>query len=413
MKLLYIDCGMGAAGDMLSAALYELLPDKAAFLRKLNSLGLPGVEYIPEKSVKCGITGTHFRVNVLGEEECCHCHDHDHGHDHHDHGHDHHHHHDHGHEHHHHHDHGTMASIRARVHGMPIPVMTKLDIMGVYSEIAQAESHVHGVSVDQIHFHEVGSLDALADITAVCLMLRELDVEKIVCSPIHVGSGTVRCAHGILPVPAPATAHILRDVPIYGGAISGELCTPTGAALLKHFVTEFGDMPVMKVSAIGYGMGKKDFPRANCVRCLLGSTEEAGEEVLELSCNIDDMTGEALGFALEQLLKGGALEAFTTGVGMKKSRPGVVLTVLCREVDREKLVGLMLKHTTTLGIREQRCRRHTLSRHTETVATPWGTVRKKVSTGYGVERSKYEHDDLAAIAEKTGMSLAQILRQLP
>ena len=407
MKLLYIDCGMGAAGDMLSAALYELLPNKAAFLEKLNSLGIPGVEFVPEKSVKCGITGTHFRVNIHGDEEECHCHDH------HDHDHSHHHHHDHDHGHHHHHSHGSMASIRSSVNAMPIPVMAKLDIMGVYSEIAEAESHVHGVSVSEIHFHEVGSLDALADITAVCLMLRELDVDKIICSPIHVGSGTVRCAPGILPVPAPATAHILRDVPIYGGAISGELCTPTGAALLKHFVTEFGDMPVMKVSAIGYGMGKKDFPRANCVRCLLGSTEDAGEEVLELSCNIDDMTGEALGFALEQLLKGGALEAFTTPVGMKKSRPGVLLTCLCREADRDKVVTLLLKHTTTLGIREHRCRRHTLSRRTETVSTPWGTVRKKVSTGYGVERSKYEHDDLAAIAEKTGMSLAEILRQLP
>lgn len=402
MKLLYIDCGMGAAGDMLSAALYELLPDKAAFLNKLNGLGIPGVEFIPEKSVKCGITGTHFRVTVHGNEEECQCHDHDHHH--HD-GHDHH--------HHHHHSHGSMASIRASVSAMAIPVMAKLDVLGVYGEIAEAESHVHGVSVDRIHFHEVGSLDALADITAVCLMLRELDVDKIVCSPIHVGSGTVRCAHGILPVPAPATAHILRQVPIYGGAISGELCTPTGAALLKHFVTEFGDMPVMKVEAIGYGMGKKDFPRANCVRCLLGSTEDSGEEVLELSCNLDDMTGEALGFAMEQLLKGGALEAFTTPVGMKKSRPGVLLTVLCREADREKIVALLLKHTTTLGIREHRCRRHTLSRRTETASTPWGTVRKKVSTGYGVERSKYEHDDLAAISEKTGMSLAELLRQLP
>ena len=407
MKLLYIDCGMGAAGDMLSAALYELLPDKAGFLKKLNSLGIPGVEFLPEKSVKCGITGTHFRVIVHGEEEECHCHDHDHHH--HDHGH----HHYHSHDHHHHHSHGSMASIRAAVSAMPIPVMAKLDIMGVYGEIAEAESHVHGVSVNEIHFHEVGSLDALADITAVCLMLRELDADKIICSPIHVGSGTVRCAHGVLPVPAPATAHILREVPIYGGAISGELCTPTGAALLKHFVTEFGDMPVMKPSAIGYGMGKKDFPRANCVRCILGTTEDAGEEVLELSCNIDDMTGEALGFALEQLLKGGALEAFTTPVGMKKSRPGVLFTVLCRETDREKMVKLLMKHTTTLGVREQLCRRHTLSRRAETVSTPWGNVRRKVSTGFGVERGKYEHDDLAAIAEKNGLSLSEILRQLP
>jgi uncharacterized protein (TIGR00299 family) protein len=307
-----------------------------------------------------------------------------------------------------------MHEIEHIVRGhLAVSDKVKDDILAVYGLIADAESQVHGVPVSDIHFHEVGTMDALADVTAVCLLMERIAPDEIFASPVHVGSGQVHAAHGILPVPAPATAHILRDVPIYGGAISGELCTPTGAALLKHFVTEFGDMPVMKVSAIGYGMGKKDFPRANCVRCLLGSTEDAGEEVLELSCNIDDMTGEAMGFALEQLLKGGALEAFTTPVGMKKSRPGVLMTCLCREADRDKLVTLLLKHTTTLGIREHRCRRHTLSRRTETVSTPWGTVRKKVSTGYGVERSKYEHDDLAAIAQKTGMSLAELLRQLP
>lgn len=388
MKTLYIDCGMGAAGDMLTAALLELLPDREEFLRKLNSLGIPGVTVVAERSTKCGINGTHIRVAIHGEEETEHMHEH------------------------HHHHHGSMGDIRSIVSRLPIPTMVKLDVMSVYEEIAQAESHVHGVSVEQIHFHEVGTMDAIADITAVCLLMYELDADQIIASPVHVGSGQVRCAHGILPVPAPATAHILRDVPIYGGSIRGELCTPTGAALLKHFVTEFGDMPAMKVKAIGYGMGKKDFERANCVRVLLGETTEKPEGIWELDCNLDDMTGEQIGFALETLMEQGALDVFTIPIGMKKSRPGILLTVLCREADKENMVRLMFKHTTTLGIREQFCNRYTLDRKVETVDTPYGVIRKKVSTGYGVRRSKYEYEDVAYAAKANNLSIAQVLSEL-
>ena len=388
MRTLYIDCGMGAAGDMLTAALLELLPDREEFLRKLNSLGIPGVTVVAERSTKCGINGTHIRVAIHGEEETEHMHEH------------------------HHHHHGSMGDIRSIVSRLPIPTMVKLDVMSVYEEIAQAESHVHGVSVEQIHFHEVGTMDAIADITAVCLLMHELDVDQIIASPVHVGSGQVRCAHGILPVPAPATAHILRDVPIYGGSIRGELCTPTGAALLKHFVTEFDDMPAMKVKAIGYGMGKKDFERANCVRVLLGETKEKPEGIWELNCNLDDMTGEQIGFALETLMEQGALDVFTIPIGMKKSRPGILLTVLCREADKENMVRLMFKHTTTLGIREQFCNRYTLDRKVETVDTPYGVIRKKVSTGYGVRRSKYEYEDVAYAAKANNLSIAQVLSEL-
>ena len=302
MRTLYLDCGMGAAGDMLTAALLELLPDRDAFVEELNALGIPGVGFSAEKCEKCGILGTHMAVTVYGEEESDHPH-----------------------------HHGHLGDIRGIVSGLPIPTMVKLDILSVYEEIAQAESHVHGVPVEQIHFHEVGTMDAIADVTAVCLLLHRLAPDKIIVSPVHVGSGQVRCAHGILPVPAPATAYLLRGIPIYGGSIAGELCTPTGAALIKHFATEFGEMPVMTVSAIGYGMGKKEFPRANCVRALLGESEDPADVIVELRCNVDDMTGEAIGFALEQLLGSGALDAFTVPIGMKKSRPGVLITVLCRE----------------------------------------------------------------------------------
>lgn len=386
MRTLYLDCSMGAAGDMLAAALLELLPDPDGFIRELNALDIPRVSVARETSVKCGITGTHFRVFVSGIEEDERLHNHPH-----------------------HHHHSGMARIRNIVNSLPIPTMVKLDILSVYNEIAQAESHVHGVPVEQIHFHEVGSMDAIADITAVCLLMNRLAPDTVVASPVHVGSGTVRCAHGMLPVPAPATAEILRGIPIYGGAIRGELCTPTGAALLKHFVTKFGDMPPMKTHATGYGMGKKDFEQANCVRALLGETVESSKTVLELCCNLDDMTGEAIGFAIEQLLDAGALDAFTIPIGMKKSRPGVLFTVLCQESDKERLVPLIFQHTTTLGIRESRCSRYTLERRIERLDTPYGEIRKKVSTGYGVTRVKYEYEDLANAAKNSGLSLDQIV----
>lgn len=384
MRTLYLDCGMGAAGDMLTAALLELLPKPEAFVAELNGLGIPGVVFTAEKCEKCGISGTHMSVKIHGYEE--------------------------GEEHP--HTHGTMYDIRSIVEGLPIPTMVKLDILSVYEEIAQAESHVHGVPVNQIHFHEVGTLDAVADVTAVCLLLHRLAPDQILASPVHVGSGTVKCAHGILPVPAPATAYLLRGIPMYGGEISGELCTPTGAALLRHFVTEFGKMPPMRVEAIGYGMGKKDFPRANCVRALLGQTEEAGDEIAELCCNLDDMTGEDIGFAMEALLAGGALEVFTTPIGMKKSRPGVLLTVLCRPAEQEKMAKLLFANTTTLGVRVGMRSRYTLRRSEEVTQTPYGPVRRKISRGYGVCREKPEYEDLVKIAREQGKSLAQVREML-
>ncbi len=284
--------------------------------------------------------------------------------------------------------------------------------MAVFNLIAEAESHAHGMPVSEIHFHEVGTMDAVADIAAVCLLMDKLAVDEVVVSPIHVGSGQIKCAHGILPVPAPATAYILKDVPIYGGAIQGELCTPTGAALLKHFATRFGNMPVMKTQAIGYGMGKKDFEAANCVRVMLGESGACGDEILELSCNVDDMTGEAIGFAMERLFEAGAREAFTIPVGMKKSRPGVLINVICSESEKEKVVEAIFKHTTTIGIRENRMNRYVLDRRIESVETEFGTVKCKVSSGYGVERRKFEYEDIARIAKEKGLSVEEVRRVL-
>ncbi|MBR6088372.1 MAG: nickel pincer cofactor biosynthesis protein LarC [Anaerolineaceae bacterium] len=422
MKTLYLDCGMGAAGDMLTAALLELLPDPDEFVRNLNSLGIPGVLYTKEPAEKCGITGTHLSVTVHGVEEGPKMHEHHHSHEH-----THEHHDEHSHEHTHEgqdghvhvHDHGdghthshnSLSGIEHIVRDhLDLPEKVREDVMGVYKLIAEAESHVHGVPVTDIHFHEVGTMDAVADITAVCLLMNELSSDQVIASPVHVGSGHVKCAHGILPVPAPATAYILQGIPSYGGEIKGELCTPTGAALLKHFVTRFGNMPVMKTTAIGYGMGKKDFPMANCIRAMLGETEDKTDTVISLSCSVDDMTAEAIAFAMEKLFESGALDVFTIPVGMKKNRPGTLIRILCRQQDEGNIVRTVFKHTTTIGIRRAAEDRYVLERKIETLETPYGTIRRKISSGYGVQRIKYEYDDLSRIADEQKISIEEVRR---
>ena len=400
MKTLYLDCGMGAAGDMLAAALLELLPDPDGFVEELNGLGIPGVRFEKETAVKCGITGTHLKVTVNGAEEgdgLSHEHVHEHVHEHAD-----------GSKHHH---HSSLHDIEHIVRGhLCLPTSVQDHVMAVYGLIAKAEGAAHGMSVTEIHFHEVGTMDAVADITAVCLLMDRLRPDQVIASPVHVGSGQVRCAHGILPVPAPATAYLLQGVPVYGGSIRGELCTPTGAALLKHFVTRFGEMPVMETERIGYGMGKKDFEAANCVRAMLGRSEGSADEVLELSCNIDDMTGEAAGFAMEQIFAAGALDVYTVPIGMKKSRPGILLRALCHGTEKEAVIRAMFGHTSTIGIRECRVGRYVLERRMETLHTPWGEVRRKISAGYGTERKKLEAEDLCRIAREKGVGMEEARR---
>ena len=464
MKLLYLDCGMGAAGDMLGAALAELLPDdtRDAFVSELNAAGIPGVHVSLDPSVKCGITGTHLTVTVNGTEEkegghshshehSHHDHQHDHSHDHshsHDHHHDHSHEHSHSHDHHHDHSHRSLHDIHHIIDDLKLPEAVRTDILAVYRLIAEAESKAHDKPVSEIHFHEVGTMDAIADIASVCLLLHKLAPDQIIASPIHVGSGQVKCAHGILPVPAPATAYILKDIPIYSGSIQGELCTPTGAALLKHFVTRFDQMPLMTPASTGYGMGTKDFPAANCVRAILGESfaenqpailgenfaENQPETICELSCNVDDMTGEDIAFAIETFLQNGALDAFTVPCTMKKGRPGVLVTVLCKDPDQKQMTKLILQHTTTLGVRSAIKKRWILSRTESETVIPDDvlanvtapnmpaesktqelkttgndcTIRSKTSTGFGITRNKYEHDDLEKIARTYGLTLAQV-----
>lgn len=405
MKTLYIDCGMGAAGDMLTAALYELLDDseKENFIKEMNSIGIKDVVFEAEKSVKCGITGTHMKVTVKGKEEGTHHHEQEETHKHE---------HSHEHTHEHHHSHSSMSDIKKAFDELKISDNVKEKALSIYNLIAQAESEVHGVPVTEIHFHEVGAKDAIADVTAVCVLMEKLGVDKVIVSPVHVGAGKVHCAHGILPVPAPATASILKDVPIYGGKIQGELCTPTGAAILKTFANSFGEMPIMSVKKIGYGMGKKDFEAANCVRVMLGENEGMQDEILEFTCNLDDMSAEKIGFAMEELFKAGAAEVYTLNAGMKKNRPGHLLCVMCKESLKDEILHLIFKHTTTIGIRQNISIRHILTRRIETISTEFGDVRVKISEGYGVKKQKLEYDDLSKIARENNLSIVEVEKRI-
>lgn len=436
MKLLYLECNMGAAGDMLMSALYELYRDKAAFIDKMNSL-LPDVSVTVSAVTKCGITGSRISVSVSGMEESSadadlndvRSHNDESGHNHyisghdHGHGHNHDHSHDHNHDHYHnnetspgghHHEHSelkTFEGISSLIRRLDVPEKVKDDAVAVYRLLAEAEAHVHGSPVELVHFHEVGALDAVIDIVGVCLLIHLITPDRIIASPVHVGSGNVRCSHGILPVPAPATAHILRGVPIYSGSIRGELCTPTGAALLKYFVNEYSSLPAMTVESIGYGMGKKDFPVANCVRVFLGEAAgTGGDYVCELSCNLDDMTPEAIGYAVDELFGAGALDVFCTPIQMKKNRPAVLLTCLCRPADEETITSLMLTHTTTIGVRKKLCARMILSSTAVPVLTPYGEVRIKVSRGHGTEKYKPEYEDTQRAARERGVTFEEVYR---
>ena len=410
MKVLYLECKMGIAGDMLASSLLGLFDDKEKLVDELNAINIPKVRFRLDEAMKCGIKGDHLTVLIDGEEETSedvsdHHKDHDH-HDHQDGNGDVEHHHEHGHS-------RTPRQIEEIIEGLNLSKEVRSDIREVYEILAEAESEVHGTSISEIHFHEVGNLDAIADIAAACFLMHELDPDKVIVSPINVGSGQVKTAHGILPVPAPATALLLKGIPSYSSdRVTGELCTPTGAALVKYFAFEFGSQPVMAMEKIGYGMGKKEFEQANCVRALLGEVNEDIDRIVELSCNIDDMTPEELAFAKEMLFDAGAVDVYTISVDMKKNRSGFLLTCMCKEDKKEALIRCIFRHTTTLGVRESMSNRYILSREVEKIDTPYGEMQVKRAFGYGTKREKLEYEDLAGIARRTGRSIMSLRKEL-
>ena len=383
---------MGAAGDMLTAALLELVPDRAAAIARINALGIPGVHVHADPATVCGLVGTRVDVHIHGHTEEEH----------------HHHHHDHGKvdadaqervpPHHHHH--ASRADIAAQIAALNASDAVKAHVRAVYDLIADAEAKAHGRPVSEIHFHEVGMADALSDIASVALLLEELAPARIVASRPEVGGGFVKCAHGTLPVPAPATANILIGVPYTSGAADCELLTPTGAALLVHFADSFGPMPPIAVERTGLGIGHREVPgRMNGVRAFIGDEVAApaggpNGRIVELRANIDDMTGEDLAFACDKLRDAGALDVSLAPLAMKKGRPGNLLIVLVRPEMADTMAAAILRGTSTFGVRRIDCARYELERE----VLP-GDVRVKVGRGYGVEKSKPEFADRAAHAK--------------
>lgn len=453
MKAIYFDCFSGISGDMTVGALIDAGADLGAIQDALASLKVPGFTVDAEKVIKKGVTATQFRVIEEGHD---HRHDHDHGHSHdhkhshdHEHGHTHEHTHahkhvrtpehthahdhshthedshghDHGHTHAHSHDHEGehthshqphrhLRHIVELINNSDLPDKVKADSIATFQIIGEAEAAVHGTTIEKIHFHEVGAIDSIVDIVASHFALHLLGIEAAYASPLHVGSGTVKCAHGIMPVPAPATARILTGIPTYGGQAKGELVTPTGAAIAAHLVKDFGPVPLMKVQAIGYGSGTKDLPdRANVLRVLIG--ELAGAPMVQtvsiIEATIDDMSGELWPPLIETVMNAGARDAYLTPVIGKKGRPAHVISVLCDPEMEDDLARLILQHSTTFGVRMRQESRLILERTFRKVDTPWGAVDIKTGMLEGETHTMApEFEVCRKLAEAAGVPVKKV-----
>lgn len=373
MKICYLDAFSGISGDMLVGALADAGADTAALCGALNALGT-GTVYEFEKTKRRGIAATKFHVRC-GEQ--------------------------HGHRH--------LSHILEMIEKAALPERVKRNASAVFNRLGEAEARVHQVPVERVHFHEVGAVDSISDIVGACLGFELLGVERICCSPVNLGSGTVKTEHGILPVPAPATAALLEGKPVYARGPALELTTPTGAAIAATLASSFGPLPPMRISATGYGAGGHDFPEhANVLRAIVGEASGAAEAttVSVLEANIDDSSPEVLGFALERLLSAGALDVTLSPVIMKKNRPGTLLRAIVRPEDQEALAGVLFRETSTLGLRIYQAERRVQPRSVVEVQTPHGAVRVKVS-GEGGFAPEYE--DCRRLALETGVPLKDIL----
>ena len=362
MRILYLDCFSGISGDMTLGALMSIGGDAAALKEQLSLLGIDDeFEIVSENVNSMGICGISADVLV-------HSHHHEH-------------HHEHDHEHHHEHSHTSFAQIRALIEHSALCDNVKKRSLDMFWDVARAEAEVHGKNVDDVCFHEVGAVDSIIDIVGTAILLEQLKIDGIVHSRVNVGGGTVKCAHGILPVPAPATAKLLRDRSIYGEDAVGELTTPTGAAILLR--GKEGEIPRGKLLKEGFGFGKKQLAHANCLRAILIETDEPknSDTVTEISANIDDMTGEEMAFAAETLLQNGALDVWMTPIIMKKGRPANMLGILCKNDDRERIIELCFKHTTTLGVRYVEKYREILERGFVKADTQYGQITVKRAGG--------------------------------
>ena len=434
MKTLYFDCFAGVSGDMVLGALTDLVGEPDFLPRELARLQLPFSLEV-NRGQKLGVTGTKVTVRDCAgrpmdeEPEEPGAHGAHHGHEaqghrgggaeaehhhhpgaaehphHHEHG-DAAHHHGHGEHGHHEHEHRTLAGVCHLIDHADLPPEVGESAKAIFGRIAAAEAKVHGATVEAVHFHEVGAVDAIVDVVGACLLMARIAPDRVVASPVHVGSGVVRCAHGLMPVPAPATAEILQGIPTYARpGIDKEMTTPTGAAILAHFCTEYGVQPAMAVESTGYGLGQRDVPELpNCLRVLLGDEERPRESVAVLETHIDDMQPEAYSYLMERLFEAGALDVAYAPIYMKKNRPGVAVTVIATPEGEGAALEVLLAETSTLGVRRQLVERVTLPRRLLTVTLPGGEVRVKVA---GRQKYAPEYEDVRRYARETGASFAQ------
>jgi len=397
MRIAYFDAFSGVSGDMTVGALIDAGADAHKLIHGLEHLGL-GATYKATKTVRYGITATKFDV-LIGDQPADQVHHHHDGevHDH-----------DHTHDQTHDHSHRGLTQILELIDKAKIPAPVKASSSRVFQVLGEAEAAVHGLPIEEVHFHEVGAVDSIADIVGACYGLHLLKVDEVYSAPINVGSGTVKAAHGMLPVPAPATALLLKGKPIYVDGPAFELTTPTGAAILAALAKGYGNMPSLSISSLGYGAGTKDFPnRANVLRITIGDKLDSNEAqtVLLIEANIDDSSPQVLGYTMDQLFLAGALDVTLTPVLMKKNRAGHILTVVAKQEDKDALSNLILRETTTLGLRISSAERRTLPREFIEVKTPFGPVRIKVtSNGFAPE-----FDDCQAIAREKNVPLKEVL----
>lgn len=381
MKVCYLDCFSGIAGDMLLGALVDAGLNIGTLRAEIAKLGIEGITVDAEPVKRGGLAGTKVHVRAAHD-----------------------------------HSHRSLSTIERIIGESALDKRVKDVSLRVFRRLGEVEAAVHAIPVERVHFHEVGAWDSIADVVGGCAGLAALGVQRVFCSPINVGCGTVEAAHGSMPVPAPATARLVEGVPVYSDGPRAELTTPTGAALAVTLSSDFGPPPPMRIARSGYGAGAAEFPgRANLLRILIGEAEQADsplEQVWVLEASIDDMTPEMAGYAMERLLEAGALDVTLAPVHMKKNRPGFLLTVLSTPNDRAALGELILTETSTLGIREAPAQRRTLPRSWRSVSTPYGAVRVKVSGPVGGQ-SKFapEYEDCRRLALKHGVPFKVVWEQ--
>lgn len=375
MKTLYLDCFAGISGDMTIGALLDAGLDFDYLQNELAKLGVAGYELSLARVDRSGINAAKFDVLLSSHVQTTHSHEHHHHHHDHDH-----HHHDHDH---HHHDHRSLSTIKHLIEASSLSAQVKQQAIAIFQRIGEAEAKIHGMDIEAVHFHEVGALDSIVDIVGTCIGLEALGIAQIIASPLHVGFGTFTCAHGTYPIPGPAAAEILRDVPIYAKDIEGELVTPTGAAIVATLAKSYGPLPAMRIARVGYGAGTRTYEKfPNVLRAVLGEVEGADttpDSVTVIEANLDDLNPQVFGHVMEQALAAGALDLFYTPVQMKKNRPGVLLTLLCANSDRERMTELLFRETTTLGLRYREERRVILQREFVIVETAFGPIKIKVA----------------------------------